>query len=164
MSEVALTVLLQTVGTLEELNIPYVIGGSFASSFHGLLRTTNDVDIIAIIEETTIKQWIAEFETDFYLDEEMIKRAVRQKSSFNMIHLDTAFKVDIFIAKPGFQEKEIERRQLKRLGTGDNHSFYFLTPEDIVLAKFDWYHKGIGLAALEGYFHFGKDSRRTIRY
>jgi hypothetical protein len=79
MSEVALTVLLQTVGTLEELNIPYVIGGSFASSFHGLLRTTNDVDIIAIIEETTIKQWIAEFETDFYLDEEMIKRAVRQK-------------------------------------------------------------------------------------
>jgi hypothetical protein len=140
--EIALKVLLRTVETLNKLSIPYVVGGSFASSFHGLLRTTNDVDIVVIIEDVKIKLLVEEFENDFYVDEEMIKRAVRQKSSFNMIHFDTTFKVDVFIAKPGFQEKEIERRQLKKLGTDSNYAFYFSTPEDIILAKLDWYRKG----------------------
>jgi hypothetical protein len=140
--ETALKVLLRTVKTFDKLNIPYVVGGSFASSFHGLPRMTNDVDIVAVIEEKQIKLLVAEFENGFYVDEEMIKRAVRQKSSFNMIHFDTTFKVDVFIAKSGFQEKEIERRQLKKMGIDDNYSFYFSTPEDIVLAKLDWYRKG----------------------
>jgi hypothetical protein len=145
-SEVSLKVLLQTVRGIDKLGILYVIGGSFASSFHGLPRTTNDVDIVAGINEEQIKLFAAEFENDFYVDEDMIKRAVRQKSFFSMIHLDTAFKINIFIVNPGFQEKEIERRQLKKLGTDGNYSFYFSTPEDIVLAKLDWYHKGIGRA------------------
>jgi hypothetical protein len=72
----------------------------------------------------------------------MIMLAVRQKSLFNIIHLDTTFKVDVFIAKSGFQEKEIERRQLKSLDADKGYSFYFSTPEDIVLAKLDWYRKG----------------------
>lgn len=145
MSEDSLKVLLRIVDAFGKLNLPYVIGGSFASSFHGLPRTTHDVDIVAVIEEKDIKGLAAEFENDFYVDEELLKRAVRQKSSFNMIHLDTAFKVDIFIANPGFQEKEIERGQLVELKADTNHSFYFLTPEDTVLAKLDWYRKGIGM-------------------
>ena len=142
MDDIAMNVLRRTVETLDKLNIPYVVGGSFASSFHGLPRTTNDVDIVAVIEEKQIQLFVGEFENDFYVDEEMVKRAVRQKSSFNMIHFDTTFKVDVFIAKSGFQEKEIERRQLKGLGSDGKYSFYFSTPEDIVLAKLDWYRKG----------------------
>jgi hypothetical protein len=79
-SEVSLKVLLQTVKGIDKLGILYVIGGSFASSFHGLPRTTNDVDIVAGINEEQIKLFAAEFENDFYVDEDMIKRAVRQKS------------------------------------------------------------------------------------
>jgi hypothetical protein len=141
-NEIALKVLLRTVEGLDRLHIPYVIGGSFASSFHGLSRTTNDVDIVVVIEEKQVQLFVAEFEQDFYVDEEMIKRAVRQKSSFNMIHFDTTFKVDLFLVKSGFQEKEIERRQLKWVGTDREYSFYFSTPEDIILAKLDWYRKG----------------------
>lgn len=147
MDEAALKVLLRAVATLDKFDIPYVIGGSFASSFHGLPRTTNDVDIVAIIKEKQIKLLVAEYENDFYVDEEMIKRAVRQTNSFNLIHFETSFKVDIFIAKSGFQEKEIERRQLKKLGSDSKYSFYFSTPEDIVLAKLDWYRKGNCMAS-----------------
>ncbi len=141
MHEIALKVLQRTVEGFDRLNIPYVVGGSFASSFYGLSRTTNDVDIVAVIEEKQIQLFVAEFENEFFLDDEMIKRAVKQKSSLNMIHLDTTFKVDVFIARPGFQEKEIERRLLKQLGTDREYSFYFSTPEDIILAKLDWYRK-----------------------
>jgi hypothetical protein len=147
MDETALKVLLRTVETLNKLEIPYVIGGSFASSFHGLPRTTNDVDLVAVIKEQQIKLLVAAYEKDFYVDEEMVKRALRQTSSFNLIHFDTSFKVDVFIAKSGFQEKEIERGQLKKLGTDGNYCFYFSTPEDIVLAKLDCYRKGNCLAA-----------------
>src|SRR5690349_19807829 len=106
MSQDSLKVLLRTVDAFDKLNLPYVIGGSFASSFHGLPRTTHDVDIVSVIEEKQVEIFVAEFEIDFYVDEELLKRAVRQKSSFNLIHLDTAFKVDVFIANPGFQEKD----------------------------------------------------------
>jgi hypothetical protein len=139
---IALKVLHRTVEGLNRLNILYVIGGSFASSFHGFSRTTNDVDIVTVIEEKQCQLFVAEFENDFYVDEEMIRLAVGQKSFFNMVHLDTTFKVDVFIAKSGFQEKEIERRQLQRLGIDREYSFYFSTPEDIILAKLDWYRKG----------------------
>jgi hypothetical protein len=147
MDETALKVLLRTVETLDKFAIPYVVGGSFASSFHGLPRATNDVDIVAVIKEDQIKLLVAEYENDFYVDEEMMKRAMRQTGPFNLIHFDTAFKVDVFVAKSGIQEKGIERRQLKKLGTEGNYSFYFSTPEDIVLAKLDWYRKGNYLAA-----------------
>ena len=33
--------------TLKDLGIPYVIAGSFASSLHGIPRTTQNVDIVA---------------------------------------------------------------------------------------------------------------------
>jgi hypothetical protein len=147
MDETALKVLSRTVETLDKLDIPYVIGGSFASSFHGLPRATNDVDIVALIKEQQIQLLVAEYENDFHIDEEMVKRALRQTSSFNLIHFDTSFKVDVFIAKSDFQKQEIERRQLKKLGSESNYCFYFSTPEDIVLAKLDWYRKGNCLAA-----------------
>lgn len=142
MDEQALTVLLRVTEVFDKFAIPYVIGGSFASSFHGLLRMTNDVDIVAVIREEQTAGLATEFANDFYVDAEMISRAVRQKSSFNMLHFDTTFKADVFIAKPGFQEQEIARRQLKKLGTDTDYAFYFSTPEDIILAKLDWYRKG----------------------
>ena len=36
---------------------------------------------------------------EFYADDEMMKDAIEHHSSFNLIHYETAFKVDIFICK-----------------------------------------------------------------
>lgn len=35
------------VDVFDKLNVPYLVGGSLASSLHGIPRATQDVDIIA---------------------------------------------------------------------------------------------------------------------
>ncbi len=45
-----LQVTLLVTDTLDQLQIPYVIGGSIASIVHGMVRTTMDADIVANLE------------------------------------------------------------------------------------------------------------------
>ncbi len=43
----AARIILLVTQTLESLGIPYAVGGSLASSLHGVMRSTLDVDIVA---------------------------------------------------------------------------------------------------------------------
>jgi hypothetical protein len=80
---------------LEELGIPYVIGGSFASAAYGRIRTTMDVDIVADMTNNHAAPFVAALEKEFYADAAMIQNAIQHRSSFKLIHLQTMFKVDI---------------------------------------------------------------------
>lgn len=135
-------VLLKVVAVLDKLSITYMIGGSFASSFYGWSRSTNDVDILAAIKPEQAGRLFQELEADFYVSEQAIHRAVHGGPHFNAIHVDTAFKVDVFIAKPGFPEHQLTRRRLWALTQTLEQKAYIASPEDIVLAKLDWYRRG----------------------
>lgn len=84
----ALQVTLLVTNILDELNIPYVIGGSMASIIHGMLRTTMDVDIVADIQQEQAQDFLAGLKNAFYADEAMILQAIQRRSSFNLIHPD----------------------------------------------------------------------------
>ena len=84
---------------LEQIGIPYAVGGSLASSVHGVMRSTLDVDIVADMRLEHIQALVAALSKEFYADDEMMKDAIERHSSFNLIHYETAFKVDIFIRK-----------------------------------------------------------------
>ena len=73
--------------TFDALGIPYLIGGSVATSFHGELRTTQDIDFAAQFREDQIVPFVEELQQEFYVDEEMIRSALRYHSSFNVIYL-----------------------------------------------------------------------------
>lgn len=138
-----LKVLLMIVEALDQLKIPYLIGGSFASSAHGFARSTRDIDIVAAIEPEMAEAFAASLQSEFYADEQAIRRAVRAKQHFNVIHLDSMFKVDFFVLKEReFDRKQFERR-LQAAVEGDPHrKVYVATPEDTILAKLVWYRKG----------------------
>jgi hypothetical protein len=105
-------VTLRVTGVLEELGIPYVIGGSLASILHGMIRTTQDSDTITGMRPEHIASFVSLLQNDFFIDEEMIADAIQHNSSFNIIHRDTMFKVDIFIPRPRpFQQSQISRAQ-----------------------------------------------------
>jgi len=91
---------LQIVQVFDRLNFPYFVGGSLASSLHGVPRATQDVDIVTDIKIEHIPQFVKAFESEFYIDADMIRDAIQHRTSFNIIHLETMFKVDIFILKP----------------------------------------------------------------
>jgi hypothetical protein len=127
----------------DKLNIPYVIGGSVASIIHGMLRTTMDVDIVADIQPEQVASFISGLQDAFYADEQMIQQAVQRQSSFNLIHLNTMFKVDIFIPKKRpFDQQQLDRRIAEQIGPDSDAQIWVLSAEDIVLAKLDWFRLG----------------------
>jgi hypothetical protein len=95
----AVRITLLVTGILEKLAIPYAVGGSLSSSVHGVMRATMDVDIIADLRREQIPDFIQALGSAFYTDEQMISDAIEHRSSFNLIHLETAYKVDVFIHK-----------------------------------------------------------------
>lgn len=129
------------VRALEALEIPYFVGGSFASSFHGLPRSTQDADLVADLALEHVSPLIAHLGKGFYLDDERLSSAIRTRSSFNALHLPTMFKIDVFLLSDDpLARQEMERRQRHHLGEGVDA--YFASAEDTVLQKLRWYQLG----------------------
>lgn len=103
-------VLIPLIEVLEQFEIDYYIGGSVASSAYGISRPTQDADVIADIHRHHIALLVKLLESDYYIDADMIRDAIRRRSSFNIIHLDTMLKIDIFIPKAHpFAQQERQR-------------------------------------------------------
>lgn len=106
-----ITVLRPIIQAFEHLNIPYYIGGSVASSAHGILRSTLDVDIVADVKPRHVKYLVTILEAHYYIDAEMMAEAIQRRASCNLIHLETMHKVDVFILKSTkYAQKAFQRR------------------------------------------------------
>ncbi len=128
---------------LEDCDIPYYVGGSIASSILGEPRSTNDIDLVADFRFEHIPLFRKIVEGEFYLPSaDFLKKAIEDCASFNVIHLKTAMKVDIFILqKNDFAREEMKRRQRRTITKESGRSVFVATPEDIVLRKLLWYRK-----------------------
>lgn len=142
MNEVSLGPALQVIQVLDELDVPYQVGGSFASSIHGTPRHTRDIDLVIDLPARSIPSFVLRLSRDFYVDEESVRSAVRRRSSFNLIHLETAFKVDCFQKGDGsFDTSEMDR-SVPVVLAAENRTVQAKSPEDTVLRKLLWYRDG----------------------
>lgn len=138
-----IAVTLLVIDVLDALNIPYVLGGSWASARYGTARSTLDSDLIVQLSPQDVGPFIARLTGDFYADELMATGAVQNKSSFNLIHLETMFKVDIFVTgNSPFDQAQISRRIAQPIDKEGHRSIYILSAEDTILAKLAWYRLG----------------------
>ena len=138
-----IAVTLAVVDALDALGVPYAIGGSFASALHGVMRATMDADLVADLRLEQTDPLAQALGNAFYADVEMMRDAVRRHSSFNLIHLETTFKVDVFVAKPRtFDRSQLARRQLYLLSEDPECHAYVTSAEDIILSKLEWYRIG----------------------
>ncbi len=85
-----LSAITPVIEALEELEVPYHIGGSVASSICGILRATSDADLIADLHQEHVRSLVTRLQSDYYIDEDMIRDAIRRRSSFNIIHFSNA--------------------------------------------------------------------------
>ncbi len=140
----AIRVSLIVTRILEELDVPYLIGGSVASIIHGEPRLTNDIDLVADIREEQISQLVAALETDFYVDDKAIRRAIRERKSFNILYLKTMYKVDIFIPRGDeWSREQMRLREGKNLVDGDSSTVRLVSnPETTLLQKLWWFRLG----------------------
>ena len=139
----ALSVIQKITAVFTRLGIDYFIGGSFASALHGLPRATRDVDFIADFKTEQVAAFVMALEAEFYLDAKTIRSAITHERSFNVIHLETMFKADIFVlASTKWARHQFQQRILKPLQAEAPMQVWTCTAEDIVLQKLLWFEKG----------------------
>lgn len=129
--------LFQVLDALEALQIPYMVVGSFASTFWGRPRLTHDVDLVVEIAAHKIAELARLLAPHFYAPQFVIEDAVRKRGQFNLIHLDCAFKVDMWLLKDSPYDIVCFERRL--LGVMFEREVWVSSPEDVILSKLLWY-------------------------
>src|SRR4051794_14976620 len=125
----------RVVRALEVMDVPYLIGGSLASAHFGIPRSTRAVDLMADLRPEHVVPLVDALQEEFYIDADMIGEAIQRKSSFNVIHLETLYKVDTFLpAAHPWPSAELARRRVETIDTGaESVRLNFSSPEDTVL-------------------------------
>jgi hypothetical protein len=136
-----LQALMPVLATLRELGVRHYVGGSIASSAHGVPRSSIDADVVADLLLEHASRLSTALRDGYYVSEERVRDAIVRKRSFNVIHLATMIKVDVFVAR----DRPFDRRALDRArpspveGEGE---IPVCSAEDAILAKLEWYRKG----------------------
>ena len=131
---------LDVAAILNRLDIPYLIGGSVASTLMGEMRATEDVDIVVDLTIEKVVPLLQSLQPRFYVSEDAVQDAIRFKRSFNLIDNESLGKVDIFILKDNpFPQIEFQRRRSQLVRQNPDQMLVLPTPEDIILQKLVWY-------------------------
>lgn len=135
--------ILQVVRAFDELGVDYLIGGSVASTVFGEPRQTIDADVIARLLPAHAEPLVRMLQEDCYIDVGEVSAAIRDQKSFNIIHLATMTKVDVFVRwRSAFAQSQLARRQKKIIGAELPIQLFFASAEDTILAKLEWFRNG----------------------
>lgn len=131
--------------TLDRLGIAYAVGGSLASSLHGVARATQDIDVVIDLQNDQIADLYQALAPQFYIDDGAMREAIGRGSSFNAIHFDSGLKIDLFVAsRHPLGSNQLAHRRLESTAIlgGEPIKISVVSAEDILLAKLLWYQEG----------------------
>ncbi len=129
--------LARLIAMLDAAGIPHMIAGSFASTYHGTPRATQDIDLVIDPEPPPLAVFVARMAAEgYYLDERTAREALRRRSQFNVIDAGSGWKADLIIRKDReFSREEFRRRVPARMLDVD---VFVASAEDTILAKLEW--------------------------
>lgn len=146
----------RVVKKLDEVGIPYMISGSFASSVHGEPRATNDVDVVIAPTVEQLNAFVQSLGNEYYVDSAAAQEAFRTQTMFNVVDHQTGWKIDlILLKKRAYSQTEFQRRRQSNFTGLD---VYVVSPEDAILSKLEWskeaeserqYRDALGVAAVQ---------------
>ncbi len=138
-----LAALAPVLRVLAKLGVRHFVGGSIASSAHGVARASVDGDVVTELAAAHVGPFVAALRDTYYVPEERIRDAVARRASFNVIHLETMLKVDVFVSRDRpFDRRAFERSRPTPIGGAGDATLPVSSAEDIVLAKLEWYRRG----------------------
>jgi len=142
MNPLAVTISILAVA-LDRVGISYAIGGSVASSVRGIVRATFDVDIVARITLPQTDQLAAALGPEWYADPLQMRESISTGRAFNLIHIPSGQKIDVFPATEEFHLSQLSRATKVAIPfLADSTEYPVASTEDILLAKLRWYRMG----------------------
>ncbi|UCD30504.1 MAG: hypothetical protein JSV03_08565 [Planctomycetota bacterium] len=128
--------------TIENFGFRYLVTGSMVTIYFGEPRFTNDIDIVVDLPMEKIKEFCQAFPaSEFYLNEEAIREAVRHCGQFNIIHPASGFKIDIIIPEDTTYNRSRFSRAM-RVKPGEDYEASFASIEDVIIKKMEFYRDG----------------------
>ena len=138
-----LSALMPVLKVLRDLGVRHYVGGSLASSAHGISRASVDADVVAELQPGHVAPFVSALGATYYVPEQRLRDAVLRRGSFNLIHLETMMKVDVFVAKDRpFEHRALERAREQAATAAGSSTIPLATAEDVVLAKLEWFRRG----------------------
>lgn len=133
--------LMPVIAAFNRLRVPFYVGGSVASSYHGAVRSTMDIDIVSDLRLEHVEAFLSGFVEDFYVSEIAVRQAIVRRTCFNLINFGTSLKVDVFISRGRPFDLACMHRAEKGCIGGANGSIEVpvATLEDTIISKLEWY-------------------------
>jgi hypothetical protein len=123
---------------LDELGIPYLIGGSLASTVYGTMRATLDSDLVVDLGLQHAPLLVQRLQGEFYISLDALFDAIQHRTSFNLIHLTTMFKVDVFVRKNRpYDDLQFANRTVQVIALNPERTAYVASAEDAILTKLE---------------------------
>jgi hypothetical protein len=129
---------------LNATGIKWMATGSIAAMSYGEYRVTNDIDIVLLLAGSDIDKLVATFPLEeFYCppaDVIAIEAARDKHGHFNLIHHETGFKADVYIAgKDPLSHWALEQRQGIKL---QDSRIWIAPAEYVIIGKLEFYREG----------------------
>lgn len=144
---------------LDDEGIHYMLTGSFAMNYYAMPRLTRDIDLVIELEDKDAKRFVALFEDDYYVSRDAVLRAISTESVFNLIHNQSAIKVDCIVRKNNdYRRVEFARRSVVDL---KDFSMWIVSKEDLIISKLYWAkdsHSEIQLRDVKNLLQSGYDT------
>lgn len=132
--------LVSIIAKLDTAGIRYMLTGSAGMMVYTVPRLTRDVDLVIECEPADARRLVAQFGSEWYVDEAAVATAVRERRSFSVIHKDASFKADMIVRKDGeYRRQEFGRRRQLHFGEID---MWVASAEDILISKLKWAANG----------------------
>jgi hypothetical protein len=125
------------IGALDQARIPYMVVGSFASNLYGTARGTQDIDIVVSATPDQIRILLNAFpKANYYYDLDSALEACHLKDMFNILDMETGWKIDVIFEKPSaYHRQAFERRTAAEI---EKVSLFAATAEDAIISKLEW--------------------------
>jgi len=140
----ALTLIVRLLHQLQEAEIPFMVGGSFASSAWGIPRQSLNLDVEVRVDGSHVDRLYELTHTDYLGSISQIHEALESREhfrSFQILHIEETFKIDFFLAEDDpYTSSAFARAIAFELAPG--HAFPFKSPEDILVTKLRWFQLG----------------------
>jgi len=130
--------LADVVALLHRLEIPFMLTGSVAASYHGRPRATHDADVVIDPTPSQLGALVTALDSaGYYVDPASATRALRSRTQFNAIEMRDACKIDLIVRRDRpFSEEEFRRRLTVDLEFAKEVPI--VTPEDAIISKLEW--------------------------
>lgn len=129
------------VEALEDLDVRYALAGSIASTVYGEPRSTRDIDVVAALEPGDVRRLAERLtEPEHFLDPVAARQAVREEGPFNILHVTSGMKIDVFPPVDRLARRQIEGAV--RITVEPDLRPRFSPPAELILQKLRYYREG----------------------